>query len=110
MKRENTDFESKHTICLYVILKVSKPVFLRIYKFFKNVSPHNRRILKTQPPLPNDLSPEVRDLISRLLVKDPRQRLGGGPQDAAEIKQHSFFKVCSPAGWQIHMFLDIISL
>ncbi|MPC08502.1 ribosomal protein S6 kinase alpha-5-like isoform X1 [Portunus trituberculatus] len=52
----------------------------------------SRRILKTQPPLPNDLSPEVRDLISRLLVKDPRQRLGGGPQDALEIKQHVFFK------------------
>ena len=54
----------------------------------------NRRILKTQPPLPSDLSPEVRDLISRLLVKDPRQRLGGGPQDALEIKGHVFFKVC----------------
>lgn len=52
----------------------------------------SRRILKTQPPLPNDLSSEVRDLISRLLVKDPRQRLGGGPRDALEIKEHVFFK------------------
>ncbi|KAK8380717.1 hypothetical protein O3P69_007976 [Scylla paramamosain] len=52
----------------------------------------SRRILKTQPPLPSDLSPEVRDLISRLLVKDPRQRLGGGPRDALEIKDHVFFK------------------
>ncbi|XP_045602988.1 ribosomal protein S6 kinase alpha-5 isoform X2 [Procambarus clarkii] len=52
----------------------------------------SRRILKTQPPLPSELSPEVRDFISRLLVKDPRQRLGGGPLDAKEIKEHAFFK------------------
>lgn len=52
----------------------------------------SRRILKTQPPLPADLSPEVRDFISRLLVKDPRQRLGGGTRDADELKEHSFFK------------------
>ncbi|KAK3861316.1 hypothetical protein Pcinc_032696 [Petrolisthes cinctipes] len=51
----------------------------------------SRRILKTQPPLPGELSPEVRDLISQLLVKDPRQRLGGGPLDAKEIKEHAFF-------------------
>lgn len=53
----------------------------------------DRRILKTQPPLPGELSTEVRDLISQLLVKDPRQRLGGGPLDAKEIKEHAFFKV-----------------
>nr|XP_053639743.1 ribosomal protein S6 kinase alpha-5-like isoform X1 [Cherax quadricarinatus] len=52
----------------------------------------SRRILKTQPPLPSELSPEVRDFISRLLVKDPRQRLGGGPLDAKEIKEHAFFR------------------
>ncbi|XP_042220692.1 ribosomal protein S6 kinase alpha-5-like isoform X2 [Homarus americanus] len=51
----------------------------------------SRRILKTQPPLPSELSPEVCDFISRLLVKDPRQRLGGGPLDANEIKEHAFF-------------------
>ncbi|ROT64774.1 hypothetical protein C7M84_017274 [Penaeus vannamei] len=52
----------------------------------------SRRILKTQPPLPSELSSEVRDFISRLLVKDPRQRLGGGPRDAEELKEHKFFK------------------
>nr|CAD7460076.1 unnamed protein product [Timema tahoe] len=35
----------------------------------------SRRILKATPPIPEDLSPEVSDFISRLLVKDPRKRL-----------------------------------
>jgi len=52
----------------------------------------SRRILKIQPPLPSELSLDVRDFISRLLVKDPRQRLGGGTSDEQELKEHSFFK------------------
>ena len=52
----------------------------------------SRRILKTEPPIPQHLSPHVRDFISRLLVKDPRKRLGGGPRDAVELKEHAFFK------------------
>ncbi|XP_061934141.1 ribosomal protein S6 kinase alpha-5 isoform X2 [Apis cerana] len=52
----------------------------------------SRRILKTDPPIPSHLSPIVRDFILRLLVKDPRQRLGGGPGDAKELKEHPFFK------------------
>lgn len=32
------------------------------------------------------------DFISKLLVKDPRKRLGGGEEDAKELKRHSFFK------------------
>lgn len=49
--------------------------------------------MKTQPPIPQYLSPEVADFITKLLVKDPRQRLGGGEDDADELKRHSFFKV-----------------
>ncbi|XP_039278772.1 ribosomal protein S6 kinase alpha-5 [Nilaparvata lugens] len=52
----------------------------------------SKRILKTNPPIPEDLSPDVADFISRLLVKDPRKRLGGGERDAAELKEHPFFK------------------
>lgn len=52
----------------------------------------SRRILKTNPPIPDGLSPEVADLISALLVKDPRKRLGGGEQDALELKKHPFFR------------------
>ncbi|XP_047108587.1 ribosomal protein S6 kinase alpha-5-like isoform X1 [Schistocerca piceifrons] len=52
----------------------------------------SRRILKTNPPIPDHLSPEVSDFISKLLVKDPRKRLGGGEEDAEELKRHPFFK------------------
>ncbi|KAF2592645.1 hypothetical protein F2Q70_00042540 [Brassica cretica] len=47
----------------------------------------NRRI-----PWPSDpeMSYEARDLIDRLLTKDPHQRLGA--RGAAEVKQHIFFK------------------
>lgn len=51
-----------------------------------------RRILKTNPPIPEGLSPEVADLIAKLLVKEPRKRLGGGEQDALELKKHPFFR------------------
>lgn len=56
----------------------------------------SRRILKTEPPIPSHLNPTVRNFITRLLVKDPRQRLGGGPRDAKELKEHAFFKKAPP--------------
>ncbi|XP_014609105.1 PREDICTED: ribosomal protein S6 kinase alpha-5 isoform X1 [Polistes canadensis] len=56
----------------------------------------SRRILKTEPPIPSHLNPTVRNFISRLLVKDPRQRLGGGPRDAKELKEHPFFRRAPP--------------
>ncbi|VEN34086.1 unnamed protein product [Callosobruchus maculatus] len=52
----------------------------------------SRRILKTTPPIPDYLGTDVSDFISKLLVKDPRRRLGGGEEDARELKRHSFFK------------------
>ncbi|XP_014251762.1 ribosomal protein S6 kinase alpha-5-like isoform X2 [Cimex lectularius] len=52
----------------------------------------SRRILRTYPPIPEDLSPEVADFITKLLVKEPRERLGGGADDAEELKRHPFFK------------------
>ncbi|XP_018901176.1 ribosomal protein S6 kinase alpha-5 isoform X2 [Bemisia tabaci] len=51
----------------------------------------SRRILKTNPPIPEHLSTDVVDFISQLLVKDPRKRLGGD-KDAEELKKHPFFK------------------
>lgn len=38
------------------------------------------------------LGKDVADFISKLLVKNPRKRLGGGEGDARELKRHSFFK------------------
>ncbi|RWS13648.1 ribosomal protein S6 kinase-like protein [Dinothrombium tinctorium] len=52
----------------------------------------SKRILKSHPPIPNHISPEVQDFIKRLLVKDPKKRLGGGRDDAYELKKHPFFR------------------
>ncbi|KAH9406570.1 Ribosomal protein S6 kinase alpha-5 [Tyrophagus putrescentiae] len=43
----------------------------------------SRRILRSNPPFPNNLSAEVMDLLKLILVKDPRKRLGGGWDDLA---------------------------
>lgn len=52
----------------------------------------SRRILNTTPPIPDALDEDVADFISKLLVKDPRLRLGGGEEDAKELKRHPFFE------------------
>ncbi|OXU27515.1 hypothetical protein TSAR_010879 [Trichomalopsis sarcophagae] len=56
----------------------------------------SRRILKKEPVMPMSLSPSVRDFIARLLTKDPSVRLGGGPRDAKELKEHEFFTIAPP--------------
>jgi serine/threonine protein kinase len=40
---------------------------------------------------PRYLSPKAQLILRGLLRKDPQSRLGSGPSDAEEIKQHSFF-------------------
>lgn len=35
---------------------------------------------------------EAKDLLSHLLVRDPKARLGSGEQDANEVKAHPFFR------------------
>lgn len=57
------------------------------------VSAHVRRILKRDPPFPKDMDPSAKDLIQRLLTKDPKKRLGSGPNGAENIKQHPFYQV-----------------
>ncbi|XP_078516409.1 RAC-alpha serine/threonine-protein kinase [Lissotriton helveticus] len=49
-------------------------------------------ILMEEIRFPRTLSPEAKSLLSGLLKKDPKQRLGGGPDDAKEIMQHKFFE------------------
>uniref|UniRef100_A0A914HX88 non-specific serine/threonine protein kinase n=1 Tax=Globodera rostochiensis TaxID=31243 RepID=A0A914HX88_GLORO len=50
------------------------------------------KILKGRLTLPPYLSVEAKDLIKRLLKRHVDTRLGAGPGDAEEIKQHVFFK------------------
>ncbi|XP_055373325.1 ribosomal protein S6 kinase alpha-5 [Condylostylus longicornis] len=52
----------------------------------------SRRILRIDPPIPNDLGADTKDFILKLLVKDPKKRLGKSKADASEIKSHPFFR------------------
>lgn len=38
------------------------------------------------------MSLEARDLIFKLLNRNPKKRLGAGERDADELKEHQFFK------------------
>ncbi|XP_048341154.1 ribosomal protein S6 kinase alpha-5 isoform X2 [Sphaerodactylus townsendi] len=52
----------------------------------------SRRILKSEPPYPQEMSVLAKDVIQSLLMKDPKKRLGCGSSGADEIKQHPFFQ------------------
>ncbi|XP_022261454.1 ribosomal protein S6 kinase alpha-4 isoform X1 [Canis lupus familiaris] len=78
----------------------------------------SRRILKCSPPFPPRIGPVAQDLLQRLLCKDPKKRLGAGPQGAQEVKNHPFFqgldwaalaarKVPAPFRPQIRSELDV---
>lgn len=54
---------------------------------------HHRRILKKDPPFPKDMGPLAKDIIQRLLIKDPKKRLGLGPNGAENVKKHPFYQV-----------------
>ncbi|CAL8273341.1 unnamed protein product [Merluccius merluccius] len=51
-----------------------------------------KRILKKDPPFPKDMGPLAKDLIQRLLIRDPKKRLGSGPGSAENIKTHPFYQ------------------
>ncbi|XP_008565673.1 PREDICTED: ribosomal protein S6 kinase alpha-4, partial [Galeopterus variegatus] len=78
----------------------------------------SRRILKCSPPFPPRIGPVAQDLLQRLLCKDPKKRLGAGPQGAQEVKNHPFFqgldwsalaarKIPAPFRPQIRSELDV---
>ena len=51
----------------------------------------SRQILKKNPPMPESIQPDANDFITKLLNKNPIERLGSGPTGAEEIKSHAFF-------------------
>lgn len=51
------------------------------------------KIVKSKLSLPYFLSPDAKDLLTRLLRKDPKKRLGYNmPKDLTTIKNHRFFR------------------
>ncbi|KAJ1916852.1 hypothetical protein H4219_003548 [Mycoemilia scoparia] len=49
-------------------------------------------IIKKKVVYPKYMSPDVRDLLSRLLKKQPSKRLGFGPNGFQKIKEHRVFR------------------
>jgi len=49
------------------------------------------KIMKAQLTFPAQITDVAKDLLSHLLVRDPKQRLGSGENDADDIKAHPFF-------------------
>ena len=52
-------------------------------------------IVERQIQWPSDLTPETIDLIDKLLVVDPRKRLGTGTEGYASLKKHPYFNTTS---------------
>ncbi|KAJ1884615.1 hypothetical protein LPJ66_010528, partial [Kickxella alabastrina] len=52
----------------------------------------SKNISKTKVKYPNYMTPDAKDLIIRLLRKNPAQRIGYGPKGIAELKKHRFFR------------------
>lgn len=51
------------------------------------------KIVKSKLTMPYFLGPDAKDLLTRLLRKEPNKRLGGNmPKDMAIIKKHRFFR------------------
>uniref|UniRef100_A0A8C5KT94 non-specific serine/threonine protein kinase n=1 Tax=Jaculus jaculus TaxID=51337 RepID=A0A8C5KT94_JACJA len=50
------------------------------------------KIIKGKLALPPYLTPDARDLAKKFLKRNPMQRIGGGPEDAAEVQRHPFFR------------------
>ena len=53
---------------------------------------------------PNFISPCVKDLLERLLQKDPSKRLGSGGEDAKAIREHPWFK---DVNWEAYLKKEV---
>eukprot|EP01083_Nonionella_stella_P149536 475133_1 len=59
--------------------------------YSQNIKEMYRKISEDPLLFPPNLSSDCKDLITKLLCRDPKQRLGAGPEDVEQIKTHSFF-------------------
>lgn len=49
-------------------------------------------ILASEPLYPTHMTRDSVSILQKLLVREPEQRLGSGPEDALEVMRHAFFK------------------
>lgn len=59
--------------------------------YTKNRQKLYHNIANAELKLEDWLSDNAKDLLSKLLVKDPEERLGAGESDSQEIKDHPWF-------------------
>ncbi|EPQ26284.1 uncharacterized protein PFL1_06219 [Pseudozyma flocculosa PF-1] len=59
--------------------------------YSEDVNEMYRKILQDPLRFGDEVSPDARHLLTLLLNRDPSQRLGSGPNGAADIKAHPFF-------------------
>ena len=48
-------------------------------------------IMSDAAQYPQNMPPEISSIMKSLMHKNPARRLGGGVEDAAEVKQHPYF-------------------
>ena len=72
-------------IFLYELLTGETPFY------HENIKKTCKMILNDEVQFPDDFSPDAKDLISKLLDKNPQTRLGSSEQGIEEIKKHKFF-------------------
>ena len=49
-------------------------------------------ILTSEPSYPTHMPRDSVSILEKLLVREPEQRLGSGPEDALEVMRHAFFE------------------
>ena len=49
------------------------------------------KIMKAQLTFPAFITTSAKDLLAKLLIRDPKLRLGSGDRDAQDIQEHAFF-------------------
>uniref|UniRef100_A0A2P2I6Y8 non-specific serine/threonine protein kinase n=1 Tax=Hirondellea gigas TaxID=1518452 RepID=A0A2P2I6Y8_9CRUS len=72
-------------VCLYEMMVGRLPFFDSDHQTLFQL------IVYEEARFPRTISPEARELLRSLLVKNPHQRLGGGVRDAAEVQEHPFY-------------------
>ncbi|KAJ3411148.1 hypothetical protein HDV05_002662 [Chytridiales sp. JEL 0842] len=59
--------------------------------YSENVNLMYKKILHNELLFPPGFSEKAQSLVRGLLDRDPKRRLGGGPNDAEDIKRHAYF-------------------
>lgn len=68
-------------------LSLGQPPF-----YHNNLHTMYRKIRTENPRFPANLSAQCTDFLSKLLIRDPKQRLGSGKGDVEDVKKHPWFR------------------